>query len=204
MAWLPWHCHVGSTSMFEEGWLVNLFFYFCQRWCNIFFSKGYDFEQWKLNLIQFTTGWSWQHILGNGRSPGNFLFWWHLVCFFESHFDSACSLLLAEVGQNGKIHLEEGRTNLRNQRNLSKHWKICLGHRLCQQMHAIMIGSQDMMKLDLCNLYALLYPWSLQPSVFGHKHRKNTIIYPRVTVLIRCSKSEPEALGIWWASQSST
>lgn len=63
----------------KKGGLWIFFSIFVNVDAIYFFSKGYDFEQWKLNLIQFTTGWSWQHILGNGRSPGKLslrLFGW--------------------------------------------------------------------------------------------------------------------------------
>ncbi len=187
MAWLPWHCHVGSTLF--EGWNCESFMNFCQCWC-----KRFLLERDGKGMTSNTELW----IEFNSRvvDRGN-IFWATegprvTICSCGIWFAySACNLMPAEVGQNGKIHLEEGRTDLRNQRNLSKHWKICLGHQFVST-NAIMIASQDMMKL-IELVYAFLHRWSLS-TFSAWLQTQNAIIYPRITVLICCSKTEPEGL----------
>lgn len=55
----------------KKGGLWILFSIFVNVDARYFFRKGMTSNSENWILIQFTTGWSWQHILGNGRSPGH-------------------------------------------------------------------------------------------------------------------------------------
>ena len=184
MAWLPWHCHVGSTLF--EGWNCESFMNFCQCWCKRFLLESVWLRTLNFELNSIRKWLIVETYFGRRKVPGSQF----VLVAFGLLIQPAtwCQPRLAKME---KYIWKKGEPIYETKETCQSIGKICLGHQFVST-NAIMIASQDMMKL-IELVYAFLHRWSLS-TFSAWLQTQNTIIYPRITMLICCSKTEPEGL----------